>query len=148
MLGVAAIGMIAASYYANSYALNSMPFRVREVTDFNFNFNFNTLSSSMHVDACNLTASPATFDRFEATMNYQGDDFASMPIDGGTVMPYQSTGLHGRPAVNANTLSGLIIAFVAAMAGQDTAYNEDNISLRMTVDARVMGIVPYSQTHE
>jgi hypothetical protein len=34
------------------------------------------------------------------------------------------------------------------MAGQDTAYNEDNISLTMTVDARVMGIVPYSQTHE
>jgi hypothetical protein len=106
VLGVAAIGMIVASYYANSYALNSMPFRVREVTDFNFNFNFNTLSSSMHVDACNLTAFPATFDRFEATMNCQGDDFASMPIDGGTVMPYQSTGLDGRPAVNANTLSG------------------------------------------
>jgi hypothetical protein len=148
VLGVAAIGMIAASYYANSYALNSMPFRVREVTD----FDFNTLSSSMQVDACNLTAFPATFDRFEArfeaTMNYQRDDFASMPIDGGTVMPYQSTSLDGRPAVNVNTLSGLIIAFVAAMAGQDTAYNEDNISLTMTVDARVMGIVPYSQTHE
>ncbi len=144
MLGVAAIGMIAASYYANSYALNSMPFRVREVTD----FDFNTLSSSMQVDACNLTAFPATFDRFEATMNYQRDDFASMPIDGGTVMPYQSTSLDGRPALNANTVSGLIIAFAAAMAGQDTAYNEDNISLTMTVDARVMGIVPYSQTHE
>lgn len=146
MLGVAAIGMIATSYYANSYALNSMPFRVREVTD--FDFDFNTLSSSMHVDACNLTAFPETFDRFEATMNYQRDDFASMPIDGGTVMPYQSTSLDGRPAVGANTLSGLIIAFAAAMAGQDTAYNEDNISLTMTVDARVMGIVPYSQTHE
>jgi len=144
VLGVAAIGMIAASYYANSYALNSMPFRVREVTD----FDFNTLSSSMQVDACNLTAFPATFDRFEATMNYQRDDFASMPIDGGTVMPYQSTSLDGRPALNANTVSGLIIAFAAAMAGQDTAYNEDNISLTMTVDARVMGIVPYSQTHE
>jgi hypothetical protein len=39
---VAAIGMIAASYYANSYALNSMPFRVREVTDFDFDFDFNT----------------------------------------------------------------------------------------------------------
>jgi hypothetical protein len=34
------------------------------------------------------------------------------------------------------------------MAGQDTAYNEDNISLTITVDARVMGIVLYSQTHE
>ena len=123
-----------------------MPFRVREVTD--FDFHFNTLSSSMHVDACNLTAFPATFDRFEATMNYQGDDFASMPIDGGTVMPHQSTSLDGRPAVNANTQSRLIIAFAAATAGQDTAYNEDNISLTMTVDARVMGIVPYSQTHE
>ena len=144
MLGVAAIGMIAASYYANSYALNSMPFRVREVTD----FDFNTLSSSMQMDACNLTTFPATFDRFEATMNYQRDDFASMPIDGGTVMPYQSTSLDGRPALNANTVSGLIIAFAAAMAGQDTAYNEDNILLTMTVDARVMGIVPYSQTHE
>jgi hypothetical protein len=115
VLGVAAIGMIATSYYANGYALNSMPFRVREVTD--FDFDFNTLSSSMHVDACNLTAFPATFDRFEATMNYQRDDFASMPIDGGTVMPYQSTSLDGRPAVGANTLSGLIIAFAAAMAG-------------------------------
>jgi hypothetical protein len=145
---MAAIGMIAASYYANSYALNSMPFRVREVTDFDFDFNFNTLSSSMHVDACNLTAFPATFDRCEATMNYQGDDFASMLIDGGTVMPYQSTSLDRRPAINANTLSGLIIAFAAAMAGQDTAYNEDNISLTMTVDARVMSIVPHSQTHE
>jgi polyisoprenoid-binding protein YceI len=113
VLGVAAIGMIAASYYANSYALNSKPFRVREVTD----FDFDTLSSSMQVDACNLTTFPATFDRFEATMNYQRDDFASMPIDGGTVMPYQSTSLDGRPALNANTVSGLIIAFAAAMAG-------------------------------
>jgi hypothetical protein len=42
VLGVAAIGMIVASYYANSYALNSMPFRVREVTDFDFDFDFNT----------------------------------------------------------------------------------------------------------
>ncbi len=144
MLGVAAIGMIATNYYANSYALNSTPSRVREVTD----FDFDTLSSSMHVDACNLTAFPATLDRFEATMNYQRDDFANMPIDGGTVMPYQSTSLDVRPAVDANTLSGLIIAFAATMAGQDTAYNEDNISLTMTVDARVMGIVSYSQTHK
>lgn len=144
MLGVAAIGMIAASYYANSYALNSMQFRVREVTD----FDFNTLSSSMQVDACNLIAFPATIDRFEATMNYQGDDFASMPIDGGTVMPNQSTSIDGRLALKANTVSSLMIAFAAATAGQDTAYNEGNISLTMTVDARVMSIVPYSQTHE
>jgi hypothetical protein len=81
-------------------------------------------------------------------MNYQGDDFASMPIGGGTVMPYQSISFDGRLALNANTVGGLIIAFAAAMAGQDTAYNEDNISLTMTVNARVMGIVPYSQTHE
>lgn len=47
-MGVAAIGMIAASYYANSYALNSMPFRVREVTDFDFNFNFNFNTQLVH----------------------------------------------------------------------------------------------------
>jgi hypothetical protein len=143
-LGIAAIVMMAASYFANSYALNNLQFRVREVT----NFDYNSLSSSMRLDACNPTAFPASFDKVETVMNYQGEDFARMSIAGSTVFPYQSTSLDGKLALNADKVSGLVIALAAALSGQNTAYDENELSLTMRVDARILGVIPYSQTHQ
>jgi hypothetical protein len=40
------------------------------------------------------------------------------------------------------------VAFANAVAGRDTAYNEGDISMTMTVDAKILGIVPYSQTRD
>jgi ribosomal protein L32 len=145
MIGaVAAIAILLAAFIGMSYALGSMQFRIREVSG----FDFASLSSTVELEACNPTAFPASFDKFSAEVSYRNGQFASMVVDGGYVMPYQSPEFHGKLRLNTQTVSGLIIALADAVGGRDTVYNENDISLKMTVDAKVLGIIPYSQTRE
>jgi hypothetical protein len=140
----AAIALILASYIGNNYALDNMQFRLREVGG----FNFETLSSNLKLDACNPTAFPAGFDKFTAVVYYRGSEFATMSVDGGSVMPYQSSTFDGRIRLSAQIVSGLIIALAPAIGGEDTPYDENDISLKMSVESSVLGLVPHSQTRE
>ncbi len=141
---IAVIGIVVAGFFANSYALGNLQFRVRDISD----FDYASLSSKVQMDVCNPSAFPAGFDKFNAVIHYRGGDFANMSVNGGTVMPYQPARFDGRLELNAQTVSGLIVAFANAVAGQDTAYNEGDISMTMTVDAKILGVIPYSQTRD
>lgn len=141
---IAVIGIAVAGFFANSYALDSLQFRIRDISD----FDYASLSSKVQMDVCNPSAFPAGFDKFNAVIHYRGGDFASMSVNGGAVMPYQPARFDGKLMLDAQTVSGLIVAFANAVAGQDTAYNEDDISMTMTVDAKILGVVPYSQTRD
>jgi len=141
---IAVIGITVVSFIANSYALDSLQFRVRDVSD----FDFTSLSSKVRMDACNPSAFPTGFDRFNAVIHYRGGDFAHMSVKGGTVMPYQPARFDGKLTMDAQIVSGMIVAFADAVAGQDTAYNEDDISMTMTVEARILGVIPYTQARD
>ena len=139
----AAVAVLIASLFASSYALGNMQFRIREVSD----FDFATLSSTVRLDACNPTAFPAGFDSFDAVVQYQEAEFARMSIEGGSLMPYQSSTFDGKLKLSDyKPLSGLIIPF--AIGGNDTLYNENDIALTITVDAKILGLAPYSESRE
>lgn len=144
MAAIVVIVIVVGGFFANSYALNNLQFRISDVSE----FDYASLSSKVQMDVCNPSAFPASFDRFNAVIHYKGGDFASMSIDGGNVMPYQPARFDGKLGLEAQTVSGLIVAFADAVAGQDTAYNEDDISMTMTVDAKILGVMPYSQTRD
>jgi hypothetical protein len=141
---VAAMALVVAGFFANNYAFASMQFRIRDASD----FDYNSLTSTISVDACNPTAFPASFDHLKAVMHYRGGDFAVMSVDGGSVMPYKSSTFAGTMGLTGKSVSGLLIAFPDVIAGADTAYNEEDVSLTMTVDGRIMNIMPYSHSRD
>ena len=141
--GVALVVLMAA-LFASNYALNSMQYRLASVSA----FDYTSLTSQVKLEACNPTAFPAGFDRFSAIVDYRRSEFARITIDGGSVMPYQSSTFDGELKLSAQTVSGLIIALADALGGTGSGYDENDISLKMTVDAKVLGIMPYSQTRE
>jgi hypothetical protein len=138
----AAIVVVIAGFFSNSHAFSSLQFRIGGASD----FDYNSLSSTVSVDACNPTAFPASFDRLEAVMHYRGGDFAVLSVDGGSLTPYGSSAFAGTIEPVGKSVSGVLVAFPDAIAGGDTAYNEEDISLTLTVDGRIMNIVPYSHS--
>ncbi|MCI0560333.1 MAG: zinc ribbon domain-containing protein [Nitrososphaera sp.] len=140
----AALAVIIASFVGSSHALNNMQFRIREVSG----FDFGSLSSSVKLEACNPTAFPASFDKFSAVVNYRSAEFARMTVDGGTVMPYQASTFDGELKLSAQQVSGLILELGKAVGGGGTGYDESDIALKMTTDAKVLGVFPSSQTRE
>lgn len=145
VLGVGvAFAVLVATFMANDYALSRMQFRINDVSD----FDFTTLSSQVSLEACNPTAFPSGFDHFTAVVHYQQGEFARISVDGGPLMPYQSSAFSGQLRLSTQTVSGLVIALADAVGGKDSPYNENDITLTMTMDAKVLGIMPYSQTKE
>jgi hypothetical protein len=142
-LGVALV-MFMSTYFANSYAMSNMQFKVVSVSL----FDFTSLTSQVRLEACNPTAFPAGFDSFSAVVNYQGREFARIAVDGGTVMPYQASSFDGDLRLSAQSVHGLAIALADAIGGNDSPYDESEITLRMTMDSKVLGIIPYTQTKE
>jgi hypothetical protein len=71
-----------------------------------------------------------------------------MTAIGGTVMPYQAATFDGELKLSAQTISGLIVALAGAIGGNDSPYNENDISMIVTVDARILGFFPYAESRE
>lgn len=141
---VVAIGVLAATFFANSYALSNMQYRVNDVST----FDFSSLTSDIVLEACNPTAFPVAFDRFSAVVNYKQGELGRIEVSGGTVMPYQGSTFPGELKLSAQTISGLIIALAGSLAGNDSPYDENDITLMVTTDARILGIMPYSESKE
>jgi hypothetical protein len=141
---IAVMGIALAIFFANNYALGSLQFHIRNIS----NFEYASLSSKMQMDVCNPSMFPTGFDKFNAVIHYKGGNFASMSVTGGTVMPYQPARFDGTIKLDGQTVSGLILAFPDAIAGQDIAYSEDDISTTVTVDAKILGVIPYPQTRD
>ena len=141
---VVAISLIMASFYGNSYALDNMQYRAKNVSE----FDFTSLTSQVELEACNPTAFPSSFDKFSAVVNYRGGEFARINVDGGQVMPYSASSFEGELKLSAMTVSGLVIALADAIRGVDSPYNENDITLKITTEATILGIAPYTHTQE
>jgi hypothetical protein len=142
---VVAIAILLVNFIGMSYALSNMQFRITKVAG----FDLASLSSSVQLEACNPTVFPASFDKFSAEMKYRNVLFSSMTIDGGYVLPYQSSEFNGNLRLNTQSVDELVgIALAGALVGRDTPHSVNDMSLKMTVDAKILGIIPYSQTRE
>lgn len=141
---VVAVAVLAGMFFANNYALSSLQYRVTEVSI----FDFATLSSDVKLEACNPTAFPAAFDKFSAIVYYKQGELGRITVDGGTVMPYQASTYDGDLKVNSQIVRGFILALTDAIGGKDSPYDENDITLTVTTDGKILGIVPYTATEE
>jgi len=141
---VATIGILVVSFISSSYSLNGLQFHVNKVSV----FDYASLSSAVQINVCNPSVFPTSFDKYNIVIHYRGKDFASMSVNGGMLMPRQTVQFDGKLKLDSQLVSGLIVAFADAVAGRDTAYNTQDISLTTTVDAKLLGVFPYTQTRE
>ena len=142
-IGVAVV-LIIAGFFGNNYALENMQFKVKSVSG----FDFGSLTSQVELEACNPTAFPAGFDRFDAIVYYRGGEFARITVKGGSVMPYQASLYDGSLKLSAQTVNGIVIALADAVSGKDSPYDENEITVKMTTESKILGLMPYSATRE
>lgn len=144
-IATAVVVLIVMQYYALNN-LQAVQFSPRSVG----NFDKTTLSLDVEIDACNPTQFPTGFDKivFELS-NLHNDnyhppemkEFATMILRGDTLIPMQTTTLHGKIQINTETipLENWWNAYKSF-----TSLNTDDINLKVTVETRVFGLVPLS----
>jgi hypothetical protein len=140
--GVLIVALIV-SISLNYYALSNLQFRARQAE----NFDFATMSMDVLFEACNPTTIPAGFDKLQMVVYYKDRDFATLTVHGGTLPPNQITVLRGNMAFNAQVVTGLFIqAFVDAFSEQQTQLDQQDMTVKTILDAKMMGIFPFSQS--
>lgn len=137
------IAIVVASIFVNYYTLNNLQFRGNTAES----IDFATLSMDMKIDACNPTPIPTRFDKFTIAVNYRGEEFATMMINGKTIPPYQTTILDGRMSVNGEAFAGLFMKTLAdGLAGRQgqSFEQEEDMTVVTTIDSRALGFIPIS----
>ncbi len=146
--GIVAIFVVA--LVVNYYAVSNLQFRAQEGDS--GDFDFTKFSASALIDACNPTAFPASFERYTVDVYYRDENFATMMIDGATIMPNDSETLHGTVDINGEMIAGLLLQGLAdAFSGeseQQPAFGEEDITATATLETKLLGIIPISQTEE
>jgi hypothetical protein len=138
--GVAAV--IVAALGVSYYVASSLQFRAAGGA-----FDPATLSFGALVDACNPTPLPASFDRYTISVYYGGDQFATISVPGRTIAPQSSETLRGDIDVDEEAVGGIVgQAIGRAFSGQPAEGSE--VTARATLDSKMLGFVPLSQTRE
>jgi hypothetical protein len=102
-------------------------------------FDKDTLTLGVEIDACNPTSLPTGFDKMRFELDYKSKEFASMIVQGDTIMPKQSVILHGRIHMNADTVENWWQAYNIF-----TGFSHEDINLKVTVQAKAFGFIPVS----
>jgi hypothetical protein len=144
--GIIAIFVVA--LIINYYATSNLQFRAQGGGD----FDFTTFSTSALIDACNPTAFPASFERYTVGVYYKNENFATVMIDGATIMPNDSETLHGTVDINGEIIAGLFLQGLAdsfsGQSEQQAAFGEEDITAKTTLETKLLGIIPISQTED
>ncbi|MFQ5940906.1 MAG: hypothetical protein ACE5KA_04320 [Nitrososphaerales archaeon] len=142
-IAIVVVVLIAVQYYALNN-LQELQFSPNSVG----NFDKTTLSLDIQIDACNPTQFPTGFDKmlFELdnihNNNYNvtvDKEFATMTLQGDTLMPMEAVTLNGKIHINAETVENWWKTYNVF-----TSLNSDYITLKVTVETKLLGIVPMS----
>lgn len=143
------VAIFAITLAINYYAVSNLQFRAQQGGG---GFDSATFSASALIDVCNPTAFPASFERYTVGVYYRNENLAAVTIDGATIMPNDSETLDGTVDVNGEIIAGLFLQGLAdAFSGQgdqQPAFSEEDITARATLETRLLGIIPISQTED
>ena len=129
------------------YALNNLQelqFSPRSVG----NFDVKTFSLGIQIDACNPTPFPTGFDKivFELDNMHNNNwnvtglkEFATMTLQGDTIMPKKAVTLNGKIHINTETVEDWWKIYNVF-----TSLSYESITLKVTVETKVFGFVPVS----
>jgi len=142
-IAVAVVVLSIMQYYALAN-LQDLQFSPRSVG----NFDKTTLSLDIQIDACNPTQFPTGFDRIVFELNNIHDnnynvtttkEFATLTLQGDTLMPKEAVTLHGKIRINAESVEHWWKTYNVF-----TSLNTNDITLKVTVETKVFGFVPFS----
>ncbi len=137
-IGVAIAIAIVISVIIQHYSLVSLE-KVQFSPNSVGSFDSQALTLDVFIDACNPTQFPTGFDKMQFELDYKSKEFADMVVQGGTIMPKQSTTLHGKIHINADTVENWWQAY-NVFTGLEHQY----INLKVNVYAKAFGFIPVS----
>jgi len=134
--GIAAAVLVALTFMS-FYSLTQLQLSPRSVG----NFDFETLSMDVQLDACNPTPYPASFDKAALVLYWHTEEFLTVSLKGNTIMPNQAITLHGKLDISEDLDYWKVYNIFAS-------FNESDLSLKITLTANIIGIIPFSQSKE
>ena len=135
--GGIAVAIFAAVTIMSFYALTQLQLTPRSVG----NFDFQTLSMDVELDACNPTSYPASFDEVTLVLYWQSEEFLTVTLKGDTIMPNRDITLNGKLDINDDLDYWKVYNIFSS-------FNEDDLSLKITLVSNIMGFIPFSQSKE
>ncbi len=133
---VVAIAVIAVLQYYALSNLQEIQFSPRSLGA----FDMENYSLGIEIDACNPTDFPTGFDKIRFELDNRSQEFASMTLQGDTLMPGEAVTLRGTLQIRSESVEH----FWWKIYNIYTSFNEDNLSLKVTLDTRLFGIIPIS----
>ncbi len=133
---VVAIAVIAVLQYYALSNLQQIQFSPRSLG----NFDFEAYTLDMQIDACNPTEFPTGFDQIRFQLDNRSKEFASLTLQGDTLMPKEAVTLNGQLRINAESVEH----FWWKVYNIYTSFNPDNLSLKVTLETRILGLIPVS----
>lgn len=125
----------------NLYALSSLQFRPNGTGT----FDFADLSMPLHLQACNPSYFPASFDKFSLDINYKSTNFGDAIVWGKMIPPKSSVPVDGQLKLNGQGLVQLFLAsFASAFSGQQSSFDPSQMRITATLDAPIFGVIPFS----
>ena len=142
-IAILVIVLIVMQYYALSN-LQELQFSPKSVG----NFDVATFSLGIQIDACNPTPFPTGFDKIVFELDNihnnnwnvtESKEFATMTLQGDTIMPNKAVTLNGKIHINAETVEDWWKIYNVF-----TSLSHESITLKVTVETKVFGFVPIS----
>lgn len=146
---IASIAIIAGSLgYSslNAFSANDLQFRWHQVGSFDF---INILASG-NLAVCNSSDMPANFQSYSFSMTYDRNDLGTFVTDGGGVAPHTLGIIHGKLNSDDKRISEMFFSFLdTEFGGTDvTRIDSKKMSVTSTLEARILGVIPYTITHK
>jgi hypothetical protein len=101
--------------------------------------------------ACNNSDYPANFAKYSFNVIYDGQSLGTFSTNSGGVLPHTSMMIDGKFSTDDNRVSQILLASLDTALGNSEAaarINVNKVSVIATLDTTVIGIVPFSITHE
>ena len=133
---VVAIAVIAVLQYYALSNLQEIQFSPRSLG----NFDFDRYTMDIQIDACNPTDFPTGFDEMRFQLDNRSTEFATMTLRGNTLMPGEPVILHGQLRIKSESVEH----FWWKIYNIFTSFNPDNLSLKVTLETRILGFIPVS----
>ncbi|MGQ0772308.1 MAG: hypothetical protein ACT4NT_06025 [Nitrososphaerota archaeon] len=101
--------------------------------------------------ACNNSDYPANFAKYSFNVIYDGQSLGIFTTNGGGVLPHTSIMINGKLDTDDKRVSQILFSSLdTALSNNEAAarINVNKVSVTTTLDTTVIGVIPFSITHE
>lgn len=142
------VAMISIAVIAGSLTYSSLGAVSASGLEFRWNkagsFDLVALLANGNLAVCNDSTLPANFDKYSVSITYDGNNIGTFVADGGVLAPHTIGTIHGNLESADKSVSQYFFYHLdSEMGGMDARISPEKMSVQSTIDAKILGIIPY-----